>query len=1027
MRTTLIVCALASASVVNALECANCCLHKTSTTTATSVAEADMDCKDSTRQLSVAQKMAVCCRAGESCCKAARFSDQKATCCRDATHECKSNKCVALKTGSYTEVPTPAPTARKSTMTQATGTNTGADSTRASTETGFTGTSCYSNCGKSNRVTAPPTAAPNTAINYNAIPQYTYQYPTQQYATQQFAYPSNAAPVYQPYAQQYTYPTIQFRSGDSRQAGTAAPVVNRGAVQYPQYNFNFAPVQATCSCDDECTRWNDCCNDKTYYCPVATGRVRSTAAPRPAAEVLPAGLTCDVMKARKATWTVYGQAMSTIAQSEDAILQAQTKTNQGDAAEIKFYAARETDADNGLAAAKKAVVLALAASNNADDAFANNAEGRTVRSVDESCHMANKVLQVSRDLVATAERYWKSAATTYVKKSRRRLLDEADVNPEDASFATLKTLANNVLLVSRYVHARADAGGAPGTLNALSEKIDSLTGRLVEFKAAAGARPTTGAPMEANWDAMVKDDGIFDRAISALNKAATLVDTIKFHGHRHLAYAMDARRSAEAIYSWIAWEEATFKDYSRGANSFTYRCPGIAKPTKVDHGRKLQTDGSTTTNLMSWYGVKYSDTDAAAVQDTDDCGGEEASPATISTQTDVGFRSFQTAAFRFNMVDTANDGDVSNAFSGDDIATTIAPKGNPNLPEVTAWTKSTNENDNTLNPNSPFVTGTFQCQHKTYNSIECMWDLAGLGNGVSAGFSLQQTAAKPDTTKFEDYGYDGAKWDGSSFKGACAGVATGTVNGACSAVAKRKDKDDAGADEATDCTPDDLSADSFLKTGLSLNRGRSVGSKTIKTCGNVFDLLATTTYVVIHNSDGEAVSYGTFASAKFKGTKDHTFGDDDFDIFGSEYGTAITNFHGTVQYPDDVSEAAFTPLLMMTAIEKKADDVLKAYRTNYLKDDELITAYRSAITDDKDGLISAVEALVKKFGKDVNKVDRESADNDRDPRSLVCNEQAYDDDGNNVECDHVTIANLNCNSVVGASVSSNREACEGLA
>jgi hypothetical protein len=867
MRTTLIVCALASASVVNALECANCCLHKTSTTTATSVAADDMDCKDSTRQLSVAQKMAVCCRAGESCCKAARFSDQKATCCRDATQECKSNKCVALKTGSYTEVPTPAPTARKSTMTQASGTNTGADSTRASTETGFTGTSCYSNCGKSNRVTAPPTAAPNTAINYNAIPQYTYQYPTQQYATQQyatqqFAYPATAAPVYQPYAQQYTYPTIQFRSGDSRQAGTAAPVVNRGAVQYPQYNFNFAPAAATCSCDDECTRWNDCCNDKTYYCPVATGRVRSTAAPRPTAEVLPAGLTCDIMKARKATWTVYGQAMSTIAQSEDAILQAQTKTNTGDADEIKYYDARETDADNALAAAKKAVVLALAASNNADDSFANNAEGRTVRSVDESCHMANKVLQVSRDLVATAERYWKSAGTAYTKKSRRRLLDEADVNPEDASFATLKTLANNVLLVSRYVHARADAGGAPGTLNALGEKIDSLTGRLVEYKEASGSRPTTGDDAKLNWDAMVDDDGIFDRAISALNKAATLVDTIKFHGHRHLAYAMDARRSAEAIYNWIAWEEATFKDYSRGSDSFTYTCAGIASTVTTDTGRELQTTAGSNANLLSWYGVKYTSTSDDA-EATDDCPVAQTSPATISTQTSKGFRSFQTAAFRFNMVDMANDGDVSDAFTGSDVVATIAPMGNPNLPEVTSWTKSTDETDNTKNPDSPFVTGTFQCQHKTYNSIECMWDLAGLGNGVSAGFSLQQTTAKPDTTKFEDYGYDGASWDGSSFKGACIGTASGTVNGACKTTTARKTKDDDGAAGTSDCTPDDLSADSFVKTGLSLNRGRAVGSKTITTCGNVFDLLSTTTYVVIHNSDGEAVSFGTIAAAKF--------------------------------------------------------------------------------------------------------------------------------------------------------------------
>lgn len=324
------------------------------------------------------------------------------------------------------------------------------------------------------------------------------------------------------------------------------------------------------------------------------------------------------------------------------------------------------------------------------------------------------------------------------------------------------------------------------------------------------------------------------------------------------------------------------------------------------------------------------------------------------------------------------------------------------------------------------MTGTFQCQHKTYNSIECMWDLAGLGNGVSAGFSLQQTTAKPDTTKFEDYGYDGASWDGSSFKGACIGTASGTVNGACKTTTARKTKDDDGAAGTSDCTPDDLSADSFVKTGLSLNRGRAVGSKTITTCGNVFDLLSTTTYVVIHNSDGEAVSYGTIAAAKYKGTKDHHFGSDSFDIFGSEYGTAITAFHGTVQYPDDVSESTFTPLKMMTAIETKADSVLTTYRTNYLKDDEVITAYRSAINDDKDGLISAVEALVKKFGKDVNENGRESLETDRDPRSLVCNELAYDDDGNNVECDNVAVADLNCNSVVGASVGSNQEACEGL-
>jgi hypothetical protein len=466
MKATLILLAAAAASANGA--CTTCCLYKKHTT------DASKYCDDAV--LSSAQEARVCCKSGETCCKYAAFAASKATCCTDKTHTCTSEVCVPK---TVTVQPTPAPTVRKSILSNAQST-----ATAAPVMEGFAGASCRDNCGKKNRVTAPLVNNQLNMFNY----QYSNAWPAANFATApaaQAAAGRRQATANQFATQfQFAYPTTTAATNTNFYFPTAAPAARGEAAattsfqQFPQY-VNYQAPQ--CSCDSECTRYNDCCSDYSYYCP----RGGSSSSARPTTNVATTSDTCDFAAVRAG-------AYAALAKANQAALFLQSKSTQEYDIEMSFegdvevraamlsanHATKASYASKGaLQAVKSAKAAAKAANQARDNALLPTLFAKS-SVVQIECKLAQANTQMAMDLAARVEPFVESMLKPAA--SRRRLL--ANDKDDDAMDALLEKAETYETLATKW----SDKASVYGAVTALLERAEAQW----KYISAAGAKAT---------------------------------------------------------------------------------------------------------------------------------------------------------------------------------------------------------------------------------------------------------------------------------------------------------------------------------------------------------------------------------------------------------------------------------------------------------------------------------------------------------------------------------------------------------
>lgn len=464
MKATLILLAAAAASANGA--CTTCCLFKKHATTASKY------CDDAV--LSSAQEARVCCKSGETCCKYAAFAASKATCCTDKTHTCTSEVCVPK---TVTVQPTPAPTVRKSILS-----NAQSAATAAPVSEGFMGASCRDNCGKKNRVTAPLVNNQLNMFNY----QYSNAWPAANFATAPAAQAAAGRRQATANQFQFAYPTTTAATNTNFYfpTATAAPAARGEAAattpfQFPQY-VNYAPPQ--CSCDSECTRYNDCCSDYSYYCP----RGGSTSSARPTTNTATTSDTCDFAAVRAG-------AYAALAKANQATLYLQSKTTQEYDVEMSFegdadvraamltehHAKKASYASKGsLQAVKSAKAAAKAANQARDNALLPTLFAKS-SVVQIECKLAQANTQMAMDLAARVEPFVESMLKPAVASRRRLLANDKD---DDAMDALLEKAQTYETLATKW----SDKAKIYGAITSLLERAEAQW----KYISAAGAKAT---------------------------------------------------------------------------------------------------------------------------------------------------------------------------------------------------------------------------------------------------------------------------------------------------------------------------------------------------------------------------------------------------------------------------------------------------------------------------------------------------------------------------------------------------------